>query len=104
MSYQDLVIINNERISKEKTDFYCENIDIKSIPEDLNKNFNVTLVVRRSKNKEKTKINLQKIKTSSNLFVFLYNIFKTFKKKKYYLFSNINNTLHFFFISSFIFF
>ena len=40
MSYNDLVIINNEKISNEKNNFYCDNIDIKSIPENLSKNFN----------------------------------------------------------------
>ena len=48
---KDLVIINNEKISKEKTNFYCDNIDVKSIPEDLDKKFSVTLIARNSKDK-----------------------------------------------------
>ena len=82
MSYNDLVIVNNEKISNEKNFFYCDNIDIKSIPEDLNNNFNVTLIARNSGIRRSHKINLEKIKTSSNIFVFLFNVIKTFKKNK----------------------
>ena len=34
-----LVLINNEKVSKKENKFYCENIDMKSIPEGLSKNF-----------------------------------------------------------------
>ena len=80
MTYKDLVIINNEKISKEGS-FFCDNIDMKSIPENLNKNFNVTLLARDSKIKRKHQINLEKINNSSNIFSFLFSIIKTFKKK-----------------------
>jgi len=82
MTYRDLVIINNEKVANEKDFSYCDNIDIKSIPEDLSNNFNVTLIARNSKVKRSHKINLKKIKTSSNILSFLYNIFKTFKENK----------------------
>lgn len=77
---KDLVIINNEKISNEKNCFYCDNIDIKSIPEELDKNFKVTLIARDSKIERTRKINLEKIETSSNIFTFLFSILKTFKK------------------------
>ena len=80
MFYKDLVIINNEKISNEKDGFYCDNIDMKSIPEDLNKNFNVTIIARNSKIKRTRQINLEKVETSSNIFAFLSSILKTFKK------------------------
>ena len=82
MSYKDLVIINNEKISKKNKSFYCDNIDIQSIPENLNKNFNVTLIVRSSKKERTRQIKIEKIKVSKNIFSFLFNIFKTFKKKE----------------------
>ena len=58
MSNKDLVIVNNEKISKRINDsfqnsFFCHNIDIKTIPEDLSKNFNVALIARYSKNEKK---------------------------------------------------
>ena len=82
MSYKNLVIINNEKISKEEKSFFCDNIDIRSIPEHLNKNFDVTLIARNSKIKRKHKINLEKINILSNIFSFIFKIFKTFKKKE----------------------
>ena len=82
MSYNDLVIINNEKISNEKNSFYCDNIDIKSIPESLNKNFNVTVIARNSKVKRSHQISLEKIEIASNIFSFLFSVLKTFKKNK----------------------
>ena len=82
MSYNNLVIINNEKISNEKNSFYCDNIDIKSIPESLNKNFNVTVIARNSKAKRSHQISLEKIEIASNIFSFLSSVLKTFKKNK----------------------
>ena len=82
MPYKDLVIINNEKISEETNSFYCDNVDMKSIPEDLSKNFKVKLIARNSKIRRTHKINLAEIKTSSNIISFLYNILKTIKNNK----------------------
>ena len=82
MPYKNLVIINNEKIFKENVNCYCDNVDLKTIPENLNKNFNVTLIARRSKIKRSLCINLENIKISSNIFTFLFNILKTFTKNK----------------------
>ena len=79
MSYKNLTIINNEKISSEENNFYCDNIDIKTIPEELNKTFQVKLIARKSKYKQVSKINLQDVIGASNLFDFLYKIFRTFK-------------------------
>ena len=82
MSNKDLVIINNEKISKKTNSFYCDNIDMKSIPEDLSKNFNVKVIARNSRIERTRKINLEKIETSSNILSFLNSILKTFKNKE----------------------
>ena len=82
MSYNDLIIINNEKISNEKNSFYCDNIDIKSIPESLNKNFSVTVIARNSKVKRSHQISLETIEIASNIFSFLSSVLKTFKKNK----------------------
>ena len=55
MKNKNLVIINNEKIFK-KDFFYCDNIDMQSIPEDLNKNFKVTVIARSSKLKGSVKL------------------------------------------------
>jgi len=79
MLYKDLVIIDNERISKKDNNFYCDNFEAK-ISEDLNKIFNVTVIARKSKITRARQINLQKIEIASNIFSYLFNIFKTFNK------------------------
>jgi len=35
MSYNNLVIVNNEKVFKENNSFYCDNLDLKIIPEEL---------------------------------------------------------------------
>ena len=45
-----LFIISNESISHNEK-FYCDNIDLKSTPEGLNKKFDVNLLGRKSKKK-----------------------------------------------------
>ena len=72
MPNKNLVIINNERISKNNGNFYCDNVDMKSIPEGLNENFKVTLIARKSKIERTRKINLERIVVSSNIFKFFF--------------------------------
>ena len=104
MYLKDLVIINNEKIAKEKKSFFCDNIDIKSIPEELNKNFNVTVIARNSNIKRKHQINLEKIKNLSNVFSFLFSTFKTFKKREtIYLIISITPYTFFSYIFLFLF-
>ena len=44
-----VLIISNESISKKNENYYCDNLDIKSIPEDLTKRSKVKLIGRLSK-------------------------------------------------------
>ena len=81
MSYKNLVIIDNEKVSKKNDGFYCDNFEAK-ISEDFSKIFDSTLIARKSKIDRACKINFQKIEIASNIFYFLFNIFKTFKKKQ----------------------
>ena len=70
MQNKDLVIINNEKIFIEKESFYCDNLDLKILPEELNSYYQVQYIVRSSKRKGNQKINLRNIKITSffNLF------------------------------------
>ena len=103
MSDKNLVIINNEKISSKENYFYCDNIDIKSIPEGLSKNFNVTLIARGSKIGRTRQINLDKIETSSNIFSFLFSVLKTFKKNDAsYLIISITPYTFFYYLYFFI--
>jgi glycosyltransferase involved in cell wall biosynthesis len=80
MSFKDLVIISNEKIYKTNQDFYCDNLDLKVLPEGLNKHYIVNYIVRHSKKKGDQKIDLKNIKIGSNIFKFIYFVFKTIKK------------------------
>ena len=79
MFFKDLVIINNEKIFKENNSFYCDNLDLKILPEGLSEYHEVQYIVRRSNKKGSQKINLKNIKSASNILKFIYFISKTFK-------------------------
>ena len=79
---KDLIIINNEKCIKKGNNFYCENLEIKSITELLSKTFNVKLILRRSVVRPVHKINNSEIVTSSNIFSFIKNIVYTVIKDK----------------------
>ena len=83
----NLVILNNEKVSKENNVFYSRNYNFKILPEGLNKYFKVEYIVRKSSTKEHHKLNLQNIKIASNIFQFIYFVISTFKNKntKYFI-------------------
>ncbi len=76
-----LFIISNEKIFKENENFYCDNIDIKSIPEELDKKFDVTLIGRKSKERRAKHINIKDIKVSKNYLNSLRLISQTIKSQ-----------------------
>ena len=83
----NLVVLNNEKVSKENNEFYSRNYNFKILPEGLNKYFKVEYIVRKSKTKEHHKLNLQNVKIASNIIQFIYFVISTFKNKntKYYV-------------------
>ncbi len=76
---KDLIIINNEKVFNENGDFFCDNLDLKILPEGLNDYYRVQYIVRSSSTKKDQKINLNNIKTGSNILKFIYNVYKTLK-------------------------
>jgi hypothetical protein len=52
MKKNNLVIINNEKIFKENNNYYCDNLDLKVVPEGLSQYHEVNYIVRTSKKKE----------------------------------------------------
>ena len=42
---KDLIIINNEKVFKENKNFYCDNLDLKILPEELNNYYIVQYIV-----------------------------------------------------------
>ena len=70
-SNKKLIIISNEKVSTSKEKIYCDNIDMKSIPAGLSKNYEVLMISRKSNIKRFHQINIEKIKLASNIFTFL---------------------------------
>ena len=75
-------IISNEKVFEDSGEYFCDNLDLKSIPEGLNKSFKINLIARKSKIQRNHKINNIKITLGKNIFSFAYNILKTIKEKK----------------------
>ena len=99
-----LVIINKEKIFEKNNGFYCDNVDMKSIAEGFSKNFNTSLIAKKTNIKRFHKINLENIEIASNIFTFLFSIFKTFKDKEInYLLISITPHTFFAYLLLFIF-
>ena len=83
----NLVVLNNEKVSKENNEFYSRNYNFKILPEGLNKYFKVEYIVRKSNTREHHKLNLQNVKIASNIIQFICFVISTFKNKntKYYI-------------------
>jgi len=79
---ENLVIISNERASQDsKFSFSCINADLQILPDGLTKYFNVFCIFRKLKLTGNHKIIKAKVSVASNLFKFIFNIFKTLKMK-----------------------
>ena len=65
MLKENLSIISNEKTTKDKHNFFCDNIDTKSLSECLSNDFDIKLFVRNSKTlRSAYKINLKNITPS----------------------------------------
>jgi len=78
---QKLFIISNESIYQNNNKYFCDNIDLKSTPEGLNKNFEVNLIARKSTVERAFNIDLKNIKIFSSIFSFIYAILSSTKNK-----------------------
>ncbi len=86
MKQENLAIISNEKTQNINDKVFCDNIDMKSIPEGLSQNFNIELFLRKSKvDRISHRINLKKIFISANIFDFLHKIWSRSEKHKKFL-------------------
>ena len=76
-----LFIFSNEKINIQNEKFFCDNIDLKSSPEGLNKKFEVNLFGRNSLKQRAHEIKLKKIKVFSNVFSYLSEVFRSTKNE-----------------------
>ena len=96
-----LYIFSNESISFEDNKYYCDNLDLKSTPEGLNKKFEVNLFGRRSSNKRFHEIKIKKIKIFNNIFSYISSVISAAKNQDA-KFLIISISPYTFFISLFI--
>ena len=71
-----IFIFSNESISIEDNKYYCDNLDLKSTPEGLNKKFEVNLLGRKSFKKRTHEIKIKRIKIFNNIFSYLSEVKK----------------------------
>ena len=76
-----LFIFSNESVFLQDEKFYCDNLDLKSTPEGLNKKFEVNLFARTSRKKRSHEIKLKKIKIFNNFFSYILSA-RRFTKEK----------------------
>lgn len=86
---QKLFIISNESIYKNDDNYFCDNIDLKSTPEGLNKNFEVSLLARKSLKNRAFNIKLKNVKIFNSIFSFVYAVINSAlnKNSKYLIIS-----------------
>ena len=76
-----ICIITNEKIYEENQKKFCDNIDIKSIPEGLESFFDIVLIGRGSNQIRSKEINVKNVSVSKNLFDLFKKIKNNFKVK-----------------------
>ena len=76
-----LFIISNESVSIQDDKFYCDNLDLKSTPEGLNKKFEVNLFARKSNKKRSHEIKIKKIKIFNNFISYIFSVIEASKEK-----------------------
>ncbi len=74
-----LFIFSNESISSQEGKLYCDNLDLKTTPEGLNKIFDVNLFARKSKKKRSHEIKIKKITTYNNIFSYILSTIESTK-------------------------
>ena len=76
-----LFIFSNESISFQEGKFFCDNINLKSTPEGLNKKFEINLIGRKSNKFRAHEIKLKKIKIFNNIFSYISSVISSTKEK-----------------------
>ena len=79
---KNLVIINNEKCIKKGKNFYCENIEIKSISKILSQKFNIKLILRKSIINPIHKLRSSEVIACSNTFSFTINLLNSLIKDR----------------------
>ena len=76
-----LFIISNESIFQKNNTYFCDNIDLKSTPEGLNKKFEVNIIARKSSKERVHQINIKNIKVFKSIFSYISSLVNSFKQE-----------------------
>jgi glycosyltransferase involved in cell wall biosynthesis len=76
-----LFIFSNESILSHEGKFFCDNIDLKTTPEGLNKKFEINLFGRKTKKNRSHEIKIKKTKIFSNIFSYISSVIKSIKQE-----------------------
>lgn len=85
-----LFIFSNESIYSNNNKFFCDNIDLKSTPEGLNKKFEVNLFGRKSSKQRSHEVKVKNIKVFSNIFSYISAVINSSKEEAKYFVISIN--------------
>tara|TARA_B100001057_G_scaffold33526_1_gene30432 strand:- start:1946 stop:2971 length:1026 start_codon:yes stop_codon:yes gene_type:complete len=77
-----LFIFSNESVNSLDGKFYCDNIDLKTTPEGLNKKFEVNLFARKTNKTRSHEIKIKKTKIFNNIFSYIGSVVDSTKKKE----------------------
>ena len=75
-----LFLISNEKIFQNNEMSFCDNLDMKSTPEGLNKHFDVNVIARKSNVSRSQRINLKNVKTFTNIFSYIFEVAQSLKQ------------------------
>jgi glycosyltransferase involved in cell wall biosynthesis len=76
-----LFIFSNESIYNDENKFFCDNLDLKSTPEGLNKKFEINLFGRKSLKRRSHEIKIKRIRVFNNFFSYLSEVKKASKNE-----------------------
>ncbi len=76
-----LFIFSNESILSHEGKFFCDNIDLKTTPEGLNKKFEINLFGRKTKKNRSHEIKIKKTKIFTNIFSYISSVIKSTKQE-----------------------
>ena len=77
-----LFIFSNESILLNDGKFFCDNIDLKTTPEGLNKKFEVNLFGRKSNKQRFHEIKIKKTNIFTNIFSYISAVITSTKQKE----------------------
>ena len=76
-----LFIFSNESILPHEGKFFCDNIDLKTTPEGLNKKFEINLFGRKTKKNRSHEIKIKKTNIFTNIFSYISSVIKSTKQE-----------------------